>query len=426
MIVERQPDRRRFLHAGAVGLAGVWGFGACSRRESSSDSPQSGRKPVTRTLGRTGLRLPIVSMGTAYAANLVHAALAGGMRYVHTSSSYAERNHEILLGRVFRGRARDSFIVATSPDLPYRDDRTGIGTMDLGTMADVRLIGESLDGSLRRLGLDAVDIYYLGSIGRRETALHEPYLRAFEALKKAGKARFVGVTTHSHEPEVIRAVVESGVWDVVLTSYNFRQSHREEVRAAIRHAAAAGLGIVAMKTQAGVYWDSARTKKINMKAALKWVLQDENVHTTVPAISNFDELREDLSVMEDPTLTPDERRDLRLGAELGLSGLYCQQCGTCRPQCPAGLDIPTLMRSYMYAAGHQQPSKARLTLSGWTPADLACRTCDHCDVRCALGFDVRARALQMAGLLENTDAPPVGVSPWPDRDPGPSPGCAHG
>jgi predicted aldo/keto reductase-like oxidoreductase len=426
MSVEGPPGRRHFLRAGAGGLASALGLCACSRPESSSTAPQGGGKPIIRTLGRTGLRLPIVSMGTAYAVNLVHSALAGGIRYIHTSSSYAERNHERLLGRVFRGRARDSFVVATSPDLPYRDDPTGIGSLDIGTTTDVRLFEESLDGSLQRLGLDGVDIYYLPSIGRRETAKHEPYLKAFEALKKAGKARFVGVTTHGHEPEVIRAAVEAGVWDVVLTSYNFRQSHREEVRAAIQHAADAGLGIVAMKTQAGVYWDASRTRKINMKAALKWVLRNESVHTTIPAISNFDELREDLSVMEDPTLTPDERKDLGLGSELGLSGLYCQQCGECRPQCPAGLDIPTLMRGYMYAAGHQQPSKARFTLSGWTRADLTCRTCEHCDVRCALGFDVRSRALQMADLLDDPDAPLGGAGLEPRAGSGPSPGCTHG
>lgn len=89
------------------------------------------------------------------------------------------------------------------------------------------------------------------------------YLRAFEALKQQGKTRFIGVTTHSNEPDVIRAAVESGVWDVVLTSYNFRQAHRTEVRAAIGEAAAAGVGVVVMKTQAGVCWNRTRVVRID-------------------------------------------------------------------------------------------------------------------------------------------------------------------
>jgi predicted aldo/keto reductase-like oxidoreductase len=140
---------------------------------------------------------------------------------------------------------------------------------------------------------------------------------------------------------------------------------------------------------------------INMKAALKWVLQDENVHTTIPAFSNIEEMQEDLSVMEDLKLTPQEVRDLKLGTDLGLSGMFCQQCRQCQPQCPAGLEIPGLMRAYMYAFGHKKPDKALVTLKGWNSADLACRDCAACSVRCALGFDVRSRALELAGLLEN-------------------------
>jgi predicted aldo/keto reductase-like oxidoreductase len=153
-----------------------------------------------------------------------------------------------------------------------------------------------------------------------------------------------------------------------------------------------------MKTQAGVYWDAARRRKINMKAALKWVLQDENVHTTIPAFSNFDEMHQDLSVMKDLAFSPEEERDLLLGETLGLAGLYCQQCAQCLPQCPARLDIPTLMRGFMYAAGYQDPARARRTVQAELAAGVPCDRCGRCTVQCALGFDVRSRALAMARL----------------------------
>ena len=285
-------------------------------------------------------------MGSSYAIDLVHTALDEGIVYIHTSSSYSERNHERLLGDVFRNRPRDSFVIGTSPDLPYDYGRSG-RSLDLGLNADPDLILESIEGSLQRLKLEFVDIYYLPSIGRAETARHEPYMRAFEQLKKSGKTRFVGLGTHSNEPEIIRVAAESGFWDVILTSYNFRQTHREDIREALSQAADAGLGVVAMKTQAGVYWDRTRLRKINMKAALKWVLQDENVHTTIPAFSNYEEMQEDLSVMEDLNLTPEENRDLKLTG-LGLTGLFCQQCRQCQAQCPAGLEIPGLMLSLIH------------------------------------------------------------------------------
>ena len=396
----RRTSRREFLKTGLAGIAGASILAGCSGRETKSGAQPKERKIVYRILGKTGLRLPIVSMGSSYAIELVHMALDEGIAYIHTSSSYSERNHERILGDVFRDRPRDSFIIGTSPDLPY-EYRGGDRSLDLGLEADPGLILKSMEGSLRRLKLDYVDIYYLCSISSAETAHHEPYMRAFEKLKKSGKTRFVGIGTHSNEPEIIRTAAESGFWDVVLTAYNFRQTHRKEIRAALHQAADAGLGVVAMKTQAGVYWDRARQKMINMKAALKWVLQDKNVHTTIPAFSNFEEMQEDLSVMEDLSLTEEERRDLDLGKNLGLAGLFCQQCGQCRPQCPGGVEIPGLMRAYMYAFGHGKPEKAREVLRGWDPAGLACRDCDTCTVRCTLGFDIRSRTLDLTSFLNS-------------------------
>jgi predicted aldo/keto reductase-like oxidoreductase len=142
---------------------------------------------------------------------------------------------------------------------------------------------------------------------------------------------------------------------------------------------------------------------INMKAALKWVLQDENVHTAIPAFSTFDEMHEGLSVMDDLEMTPAETGDLGLGDRLTLSGLFCQQCGHCRPQCPAGLDIPTLMRASMYAFGHGQPSKARETLRGVRSPLPACAACPRCTVTCALGHDVQSTTLGLARLLRQVN-----------------------
>jgi aryl-alcohol dehydrogenase-like predicted oxidoreductase len=338
-------------------------------------------------------------MGSAYSINLTRAALDAGVNYLHTSSGYSERNHERLLGEALKNVPRDSYVIASCPDLPYSSERRNGRSLDLGTKVDPRLIAESLEGSLTRLGLEYIDIYYLASVGSVEVTQHEPYTNAFMKLKSEGKARFAGVITHANEPAVIRGATRSGVWDVVLTAYNFRQSHRKEVGEAIHEAARAGLGVVAMKTQAGVYWSRPLGKRINMKAALKWVLQNEDVHTTIPAFSNFDEMREDLSVMRDLGLSPDELRDLELGDDLGYSGCYCQGCGRCLAGCPAGADVPTLMRAHMYAFSYEDPGKAIETVRKFDLQEPPCGSCSLCTVDCALGLDVRSRGLELGRLL---------------------------
>jgi hypothetical protein len=81
-------------------------------------------------------------------------------------------------------------------------------------------------------------------------------------------------------------------------------------------------------------------RTINGKAALKWVLQDENVTTSVPGITSLEQLEADLSIMADPVLTAEEKADLRLTeGESAAEGLFCAGCGACRVRCAAGFDV---------------------------------------------------------------------------------------
>ena len=121
MAIVRRTTRREFLAAGAGGVAGAAFLAGCSRPARSDERPARSTRPVLRTLGRTGLVVPVVSVGSAYEPGVLSAALDAGMRYVHTSSSYAEQNHERMLAGVLRGRPRESFVIGSSPDLPdYR------------------------------------------------------------------------------------------------------------------------------------------------------------------------------------------------------------------------------------------------------------------------------------------------------------------
>jgi predicted aldo/keto reductase-like oxidoreductase len=234
-----------------------------------------------------------------------------------------------------------------------------------------------------------VDILYNHNIWERESALSEPVLEAMEVAKKVGKTRFVGVSTHGNEPEVIQAAIESKFYDLILTSYNFRQKHYAQVREAIAKAAQAGLGIVAMKVMGG-------TKTVNASAALKWVLQDPNVHTVIPGFTTFDEMNLDLSVMENPTLTDSEKKDLQMKAS--LPGLYCQGCGQCLKQCLAKLPIPDLMRAYMYAYGYHQPALAQNLVASLDLPRQVCEDCFSCPVKCLNRWTVAGKIRDVVRL----------------------------
>jgi aryl-alcohol dehydrogenase-like predicted oxidoreductase len=392
-----RSSRREFMQLGVAGILGAAAVPAVLRNgEKEKKNPASGEhKLIFRTLGNTGIRLPIVSMGCGATSEpgVVGAALDAGIVHLDTAYTYQSGRNEEMIGTVIKGRRRDSFVVATKL-FAEEDVRTGVVRKNI---SPDRLM-QNLETSLGRLGLDYVDILYYHDVVQGESLAADSFLSIFQKLKKDEKTRFIGVSTHRNEPEVIRAAADCGVLDVVLTAYNFRQPHRDEVREAIAYAARAGLGVIAMKTQAGVYWDRERQHRINMKAALKWVLQDENVHTAIPGIASLEQLEENMSVMAEPALTDREKSDLKLGMRLDFPGLYCRQCGSCLDQCPADLDIPALMRCYMYNYGYRNPAMAREVIDRLDLTELACERCSTCRVSCSMGFDVRDRVLDIARL----------------------------
>jgi predicted aldo/keto reductase-like oxidoreductase len=246
--------------------------------------------------------------------------------------------------------------------------------------------------------VDYVDIFILPFAAKRESVFFEPLLRAMEDIKKQGKAKYIGIATHSYEQEAIQAAADTGIYDIVMTAYNFRKENGEEIKKAIARAAEQGLGIIAMKTMAGAFWDKERKEPIDAKAALKWVLMDENVHTAVPGVTTYEQLDLDLSVMKDLPLREDELKQLKLGRISGPDGIYCQQCGDCVPQCDKNLDIPTAMRGYMYAFGYNNKKHAEETLRLAGISATECRDCLQCAVQCRMRFDIKNKMLGMTGI----------------------------
>ncbi len=385
-----KKSRRNFIKNSLAGLAGmaVLPSGLASKGKTQEQEKTTARKLIFRTLGKTGIKLPLVSAGLLSTdENIYRAALDAGIIYIDGGYDYGNGQYETAMGKAVKGRPRDSYVIATKIGGQPQDPVTGLFTKE----TSIALFFKHFEASLKRFALDEVDFLYLHSINRKESARFEPLIAAMQKLKKEGKARFIGTTTHRNEPEVIRETADMGIYDLVMTAYNFRQPHREDVKKAIAYASAKGLGVVAMKVMAGVYWDIEGKHPINAKAALKWVLQDKNVTTTVPAFATFDQMEEDLSVMEDLKLTPQEKADLKKGETLALNGLYCSQCEKCLPQCRKNLEIPTLMRSYMYAYGYKSTSKARRTLETTAVSRTACRDCSSCGVKCTMGFDVKRK-----------------------------------
>ena len=400
----RKQNRREFFKNSLAGVAGISLLPEHPKGENQSDKEANTRnanKMINRKLGQTDIQVPVIGLGASNPA-VTRAALDAGVIYLDTAYYYGAGEHETMLGKVLKGRPRDSFVIATKIQGPL-DYRTGLAPEKTSAEEFKSEFKRKTEISLKRLQLDYVDILFVHGVKNSGLIGFRPLKDALQELKREGKTRFIGTSFHQKEVSSIYTTVKEKIYDVILTSYNFRQPHKQEVKKAIAHAAQAGLGVVAMKVMAGVYWDKQRKYPINAKAALKWILQDENVHTTIPGIDTFDQLELDLSVMADLTLTPREKADLQFGEKQALVGLYCSQCGRCRDQCRYNLDIPTVMRSYMYAYGYKNPAKAKETLSEKNSKEITCRSCTTCAVSCAIGFDVPGKVRDIVRVLEVPD-----------------------
>ena len=165
---------------------------------------------------------------------------------------------------------------------------------------------------------------------------HKPIINAVKKLKKEGRVKFIGFSTHANEAALINAAAGQDIWDVILTAYNFKQTYITELQSAIRKASEAGIGIVAMKTMAGGgFLDKEKTRPINSTAALKWVLSNPDITTTIPGMTDFDQVDKNVKILTDITLTEEEKKDLIIAS--AETGLYCTACSKCIPACPKNL-----------------------------------------------------------------------------------------
>jgi predicted aldo/keto reductase-like oxidoreductase len=167
----------------------------------------------------------------------------------------------------------------------------------------------------------------------------------------------------------------------------------------------AGLGVVAMKTQAGGRSEEAKaryetlTANGGMLAALKWALRNPAVATTIPSITDVAMLEENIQAMAVP-FSPADEALLTARREI-LRPDYCSMCGECEGACPKGLPVADVLRFLTYAEGYGQFALGRegfLALPGEL-RDVRCGDCPSCPVRCPRGVQVTRRLRRAQELL---------------------------
>lgn len=393
-------NRRDFVTRPVAAIAASTLLSGSDALFAQSPSPDKNAPIIHRTLGKTGISLPIVSMGVMNAdiPGVLGRAYELGVRHFDTAAYYQRGRNEEMVGRVIKDLgARDKVVVATKIYIEPPQRR------DPGLKAQFRTIFE---GSLKRLQMDHVDILYYHSVDQPdEAALQEP-LEALSAFKKEGKTRFIGISTHNSE-QILRQITKAGTYDVVLFSLNYTMDSPGLIEA-IDQAAAKGIGLVAMKTQAG-----GRTRPdpklmrpltpASQTALLKWVMRNKSVATAIPGFSTYEHLEQGFSVARNLEYTQAEKEFLG-DKNVVAEAEFCVQCGNCRPDCPLHVDVPTLMRSHMYAVQYSNHGLAHDTLAGIKAGKGldACGECSTCKVSCRRTVNVARKISDLKEFAAET------------------------
>jgi predicted aldo/keto reductase-like oxidoreductase len=380
-------NRRKFLSLSAIAGAGA----IVAPRTIAKATPFVGddKKIVTRILGKTEMKIPILSMGVMRADNpaVVRAAYNSGLTHFDTAHGYQNGKNEEMLGVFFKDKDRSTFTIATK------------GKPNLSSDNFEQDYEELLNTSLRRLQMDYVDIFYVHAIGDMGI-LNEPRLvKTLAKFKADGKIKHIGFSTHANKPAQIDEAIATGIYEVCLVSYNFKLDILQDLDAAIQRGVDAGMGFVAMKSMAGGVADSEGKTKVDGAACLRWVWQNPNITTAIPGFTSFDLLDNCLEAAHSPKLSDSDIKYLAGLQKKEL--LYCQNCGKCVGECSKHLPVPDIMRAYMYNYGYKQPSLSKATLTELAIASNACADCTKCTVsHCSSGFKVAEKIAAITPIID--------------------------
>jgi len=335
---EKSSDitRRVFIkQAPAAVLAASAASSLAASAVAETLAPRVDQPLPRRVLGRTKLEVTSMALGTApcgmskavspaQVGEIVKTALDLGVNYIDTAPVYG--NAEEGIGPAL-GKRRKQIILGTK--------------LDTDSVAKAEKI---FSGSLKRLKTDYVDLLYFHQLGGRDIEKSRKADGVFTYIlkqKKAGKCRFVGVSSHNR-PGRVAAFLETGLVDVLMVPVNFADKYtygyeRDVLPVARKH----NVGIVAMKVFGGPAlkesgkwsprWEDPNNKANvgaeNVEMAIRYGLSVPGVSTVNLGVHNVDQVRQNVKhVTAFKPLSDRERQKLaRLGRKLAAK--WGQQYG---------------------------------------------------------------------------------------------------
>ena len=398
MTLQHSASRREILRWGSVaGLSsGLLGTNSLSANTAAAEIPEV--KAYYR-LGRTEMKISDVSFGASNLRpgqeGLVHHVIDRGINYLDTAESYTRGASETVIGNATKGIRDKVYIVSK-----------------IGTSADWKKerIMEALEGSLRRLQTDYVDLYMNHAVNDVARMSSPEWQEFVVKAKEQGKIRFSGMSGHAgYLSECLEYSLDNDLVDAILVAYNFGQDPdflskvtrrfdfialQPELPRLLKKAKSKDVGTVVMKTLNGARLNDMRPYEKDgttfAQAAFKWVLSNSDVDALIVTMRSEEMVDEFLGASGAERIASAEVDLLERYAILNSEHQCRQGCGDCLSACPNEVAIDDVLRTRMYAVDYKELKFARDEYAMIASNASACLSCsgEPCASACTYGLAI--------------------------------------
>ncbi len=317
----------KIIATGIIGstVLGKLGQAAVSQEKTVPTEPAGPLHPNVeyRTLGRTGLKISTLSMGSmGTTENVVRYAMDQGINFIHTADHYGKPIYEI--GKAFKGnKLKEKVYLGLKVTWTYSKPGNDV----------------LLDKFLKILNRDYIDIIFFnlhkGRIVDKPEQVADPELKAaFERWKKKGKVRFMGLTTHGGMKERMELALKTGWYDCLMPIYNL--SLRDSYLDILKKCEKEKVGLIAMKSKADE----------NNTAPIPVLLKDKALTTVCKTLASFSAVKKYLEAAREKVTDAEVKKEISLAGKTSFG--RCAMCGACTGACQNGLAVNDIVRSVDY------------------------------------------------------------------------------
>jgi predicted aldo/keto reductase-like oxidoreductase len=373
---KKNCSRRDFLKS--AGLAGAGSIFAAmaplSDASGKSRSENTGYATMpTRPFGKTGVNVPILSLGgiVDFTSNqiLLNQALRMGVSYWDTASGYEGGKSEEGIGKYF---------------VRFPEDRKKVFLVTKSKSHDPDGMTKELNRSLKRMNTSYVDLFFMHSVKSPKSLTPHSEMSAWvEQAKKTGKIRLFGLSTHSNMEDVMMGAAKLTWIDGIMMTYNFRIMHTDRMKKAVDTCIKAGIGLTAMKTQGG--WsarlfdtESEISKTVVEKflkrgftpeqTKLKAVWENPHIASICSHMPNLTVLKANVAAALDMTKLSSSEVRLLNEYSAETASTYCAGCANlCERATNWEIPVNDIMRYLMYCRSYGNRDLAKSLFSELPP-----------------------------------------------------------